>query len=206
VVRDYFDTIHAGIPRLEAKAKVPLPDDPDAPPVDYEYLLELERDGFTDMPFEGASHKYNVRDLLQGIEEREFDVFLSHNSVDKPVVRELAKLLRRRGVRPWLDEERLTPGKVWQEEMAEAITACPAIAVLVGPNGFGNWELEETYVALNEYAERKKPIIPVWLPGLADKPELPAVWAFVKQRTWVDFSEGLESEQLHRLVNALTAR
>ena len=34
----------------------------------------------------------------------DFDVFLSHNSKDKPV-RQIAAKLRERGITPWLDEE-----------------------------------------------------------------------------------------------------
>ena len=40
----------------------------------------------------------------------EFDVFLSHSSKDKPVVRELAARLKKDGVRVWLDEEQIKPG------------------------------------------------------------------------------------------------
>ena len=203
VVRDYFSTIHVGIPRLRAKAKIPLADDPEAPPVDYEYLLELERDGVRELRFEGASRIHTVRDLLQGVDERGFDVFLSHNSEDKPVVRELAKLLRTRGIRPWLDEERLTPGRVWQEEMAEALNACTTVAVLLGRAGFGDWEKEETYVALNDATDRKKFVIPVLMPGHEEPPEVPHIWSFLKTRTWVDLSDGLDSEPFGRLVDAI---
>ena len=41
----------------------------------------------------------------------EFDVFLSYNSRDKPSVRELADTLLNYGVRPWLDERELVPGR-----------------------------------------------------------------------------------------------
>jgi hypothetical protein len=34
----------------------------------------------------------------------DYDVFFSHSSKDKPVVRELAKRLRQDGLRVWLDE------------------------------------------------------------------------------------------------------
>lgn len=37
----------------------------------------------------------------------QFDIFLSHSSKDKPVVRELAARLKRDGVRVWLDEEHI---------------------------------------------------------------------------------------------------
>ena len=39
-----------------------------------------------------------------------FDVFLSHSSKDKTVVRELAERLRGDGVRVWFDEWELRPG------------------------------------------------------------------------------------------------
>ena len=44
----------------------------------------------------------------------EFDVFLSHNSRDKNQVKELAKLLRARGLKCWLDVDDLVPGEMWQ--------------------------------------------------------------------------------------------
>jgi len=43
-----------------------------------------------------------------------FDVFLSHNSKDKPVVRQIAEALKGRGVRAWLDERELPPGSLWR--------------------------------------------------------------------------------------------
>jgi hypothetical protein len=42
-------------------------------------------------------------------EKQAFEVFLSHNSQDKPAVRALAALLRERGTEVGLDEEQLTP-------------------------------------------------------------------------------------------------
>lgn len=40
-----------------------------------------------------------------------FDVFLSHNSRDKPAVRPIAEALEGRGLRVWLDERELPPGR-----------------------------------------------------------------------------------------------
>ncbi len=47
----------------------------------------------------------------------EFNVFLSHNSKDKPAVRRLANALEARGIRAWLDERELVPGRPWQEAL-----------------------------------------------------------------------------------------
>lgn len=38
-----------------------------------------------------------------------YDVFFSHSSGDKPVVRELATQLKQNGVRVWLDEKQIKP-------------------------------------------------------------------------------------------------
>src|SRR5574342_734262 len=40
----------------------------------------------------------------------DYDVFLSHNSKDKPVVLELANRLKQDGLRVWLDEWEIQPG------------------------------------------------------------------------------------------------
>jgi hypothetical protein len=39
-----------------------------------------------------------------------FDVFLCHNSEDKPAVREISKKLVKEGIKPWMDEEQIPPG------------------------------------------------------------------------------------------------
>src|SRR6185369_14578730 len=65
------------------------------------------------------------------------DVFLSHNSKDKPAVRELAAALRARGIEVWLDADDLLPGQRWQEELEKVIKTAASGAVLVGGDGFG---------------------------------------------------------------------
>ncbi|MBF0495414.1 MAG: toll/interleukin-1 receptor domain-containing protein [Deltaproteobacteria bacterium] len=50
-----------------------------------------------------------------------YDVSLCHNSQDKPAVRNLAELLSKRGIRVWLDEWALIPGRPWQEALEKAI-------------------------------------------------------------------------------------
>jgi internalin A len=204
VVRDHFQAIHAAIPRLEAKAQVPLPNDPQAPCVDYEYLCRLEREGVDRMLFPEASKPYSIRELLDGIDELNFDVFLSHDSRDKPAVRELAKLLRQRGVRPWLDEMYLTPGEPWKRELVEAVEFCRTVAVLLGPSGIGPWELEEARLALDEAVRLKKRLIPVLLPNAAEPSELlPPEWRMLEQRTRVDFRTGFLDEKLDSLCRGI---
>ena len=53
------------------------------------------------------------------------DVFLSHDSDDKPTVRKLRATLKKRGVRVWLDEDELRPGQRWIHGLEEALDRAP---------------------------------------------------------------------------------
>lgn len=132
-----------------------------------------------------------------------FDVFLSHNSRDKPAVREIADSLGKRGLRVWLDERELVPGRTWQEGLEEAIETAKSAAVLVGRDGLGPWEVPEMRAALDESVRRKLPVIPVLLPGASDKPDLPL---FLRAFTWVDLRDGLTEAAIDRLVWGITGK
>ncbi|MEH2410973.1 toll/interleukin-1 receptor domain-containing protein [Nostoc sp.] len=54
-------------------------------------------------------------------DEDQFDVFLCHNSKDKPEVEEIAHELIRQRIKPWLDKWELRPGLVWQSLLEEQI-------------------------------------------------------------------------------------
>ncbi len=82
-------------------------------------------------------------------EETQYDVFLSYNSADKPVVEILARRLVEAGLTLWLDTWNLVPGEPWQEAIEEALDACPTVAVFLGSSGIGSWESEEMRSALS---------------------------------------------------------
>ena len=71
---------------------------------------------------------------------KQFHVFLSHNSSDKPAVEELAQRLRAAGLEPWLDKWNLVPGDAWQPALEEALRDSETCVVFVGPSGFGAWQ------------------------------------------------------------------
>jgi hypothetical protein len=130
-----------------------------------------------------------------------FDVFLSHNSKDDDVVRELGSALRARQLRVWLDEWELVPGRPWQEAVEQAIATTRSAAVLVGVAGLGPWEVSEMRACLELCVERHMPVIPVLLPGAPVKPTLPL---FLRRFTWVDLREGLSEAGLDRLQWGIT--
>jgi hypothetical protein len=67
-------------------------------------------------------------------EEIQYDVFLSHNSRDKPAVEILARHLVEASFTPWLDTWNLVPDEPWQETIKEALDACQTLVVEKGAN------------------------------------------------------------------------
>src|SRR5262245_31848300 len=132
-----------------------------------------------------------------------FDVFLSHNSRDKPAVRALAEALQDRGLKVWLDEWELVPRRRWQEALEEVIETTGAAAVLVGKDGPGPWQDKEMRAFLSEFIERSLPVIPVLLSGAPEKPALPI---FLKGFTWVDLRGELTDDGLDRLQWGITGK
>jgi TIR domain len=123
--------------------------------------------------------------ILQGkIATNDFDVFLCHNSADKPAVKELGDQLRARGLLPWLDVEQLPPGLPWQTALENQIKKIKAVAVFVGKQGIGPWQDLEQAAFLRQFVKRKCPVIPVILPNARKAPKLPT---FLESMTWVDF-------------------
>lgn len=204
VVRNYFDSIHLTYGSLEVEAKVPLPRDPQAPPVDYRYLQELEGEGVIEQRFEKARKKYRIRELLDGVDDRRYDIFLSHNSEDKPVVRKIRNLLQKQGIRCWFDEDNLTPGELWELELSEALSECRCIAVLVGPNGPGEWQAIEAQLGTIRAVSERRKLIPVLLPGVSKSAvDKEANYDLLRLRTWIDLSRGLSEKGIRRLVDVV---
>lgn len=134
------------------------------------------------------------------IATRDYDVFLCHNSKDKPVVKEIANQLKQRDILPWLDEWELRPGIPWQSELERQIENIKAVAVFVGQDGIGPWQNMELESFLLEFVKRKCPVIPVILLSCENPPKLPI---FLSRMTWVDFRKR-DPDPLERLVWGIT--
>ncbi len=114
-----------------------------------------------------------------------FDVFLAHNSVDKPQVKAIAKELRARGLNPWLDEEQIAPGELFQDAIERAIPQMKSAAICIGPKGLGKWERLELRTFISQFVNKGSPVIPLLLPGVKSIPEN---LLFLPQFNWVIFS------------------
>jgi hypothetical protein len=138
---------------------------------------------------------------LEGkVATKDYDVFLCHNSDDKPAVKEIGNRLKERGLLPWLDEWELRPGLPWQRALEQQIKTIKAAAVFVGESGIGPWQDLELAAFLRQFVKREWPVIPVLLPGEKERPELPP---FLEGMTWVDFRKS-EPDPMEQLVWGVT--
>ena len=113
-----------------------------------------------------------------------FDVFLCHNSQDKPAVKKIAEELLARGLNPWFDEWELRPGLPWQRTLEGQISTIRSAAVFVGDKGIGPWQELELEAFLRQFVNKRLPVIPVILEDANQAPDLPA---FLTGMHWVDF-------------------
>jgi WD40 repeat protein len=119
------------------------------------------------------------------VETNDFDVFLCHNSADKPQVIAIAERLKEEGILPWLDIWEIPPGTRWQKELNKQLRKVRSAAVFVGARGPGPWQDLEMETLLQDIGRRKRPIIPVILPGRRGNPRLPGfldMWHRVDMR------------------------
>lgn len=128
--------------------------------------------------------------------EDAIDIFLSHNSKDKPIVRELRQRLIEAGHSVWLDEKDLVAGRPWLDDIERALLHSTAIIVTIGVSGLGPWETPEMRAALIQMVRRQTPVIPLLLPGAPDQVELPL---FLQTLTWVDCRKGFDSFEIEQI-------
>ncbi len=60
---------------------------------------------------------------------RKLRVFLCHAHADRVAVRELYRRLKEQGVEPWLDDEALLAGQLWQQEIPKAVSKSDVVIV-----------------------------------------------------------------------------
>jgi hypothetical protein len=85
-----------------------------------------------------------------------YDVFLSHNSKEKPLVRPLYAWLRDNlgKHRIFFDEAELGLGQVIPGGLEGALNECRCALVCYGPKGTGPWHEQELWSLLTKAIER----------------------------------------------------
>jgi hypothetical protein len=79
-----------------------------------------------------------------------FDVFLSHNSRDKPWAVELKTALEARGLKVWLDKDEIRPGDQFAEALEQGIAQSATLALIISPEAVASgWVKREYHRALS---------------------------------------------------------
>lgn len=137
-------------------------------------------------------------------QQPQFDIFLAHNSVDKPQVRTIAKELKYCGLSPWLDEEQIRPGTAFQDEIQKAILQVKSAAIFIGPLRIGKWQAFEIKAFVSRCINKGIPVIPVLLPGVS---EISEELILLQELKWVAFTNGVDDyEALDKLKWGVTGQ
>lgn len=131
---------------------------------------------------------------------REHDVFVSHNSKDKPIVKKVVDKLKSRGVIVWFDADRMGGGDSTLEKLFEAVEYSRTYAILVGKNGFGTWHNKEMEVCVRKAAEENKKVMAVLLPGYPKELKLNP---FLDSYTRIDLQDGFDTNEFERFFEAI---
>ena len=139
-------------------------------------------------------------------EQKEFDVFLSHNSSDKESIRVIAKKLEQAGIRTWLDEGQFKGGDYWLGKLYEILDKTDTVFFFLGINGVGPWQdgeigyLHQRYISSRRQSPR---IVPILLPG-ASIDNLPSKLNYLKEIQFVTL-ENLDSyDEISKLLQVFT--
>lgn len=90
------------------------------------------------------------------------EVFLSHSSLDRQFVSDLAGVMRRHGVPVWYSQTNIVGAQQWQDEIGAALQRCDWFAVVLSPQSAGSmWVKRELSYALqqNRFENRIVPIV-----------------------------------------------
>lgn len=153
------------------------------------------------IPKEKLSIVYANQDSANNIHK--FDVFLAHNSQDKPTIEVIAEQLKKHGIKYWIDTEQILPGRWFQDVIQKAIPNVKSVAMFLGIHDLGKWQLLELRAFMKQCVDKDLPLIPVLLPGVEKVPE---DLLFLEQLNWVSFESLDDEAALDNLVWGITGK
>ena len=125
--------------------------------------------------------------------------FLSHSSVDQPIVREVAKGLQDAGIDIWLDEDELRSGDRLTQMIQSGLDAADFMVYFISQDSMKSaWSQRELNMIMMRRLEQKKgaAVLPVRL----DDAEVPAL---LRDVMYLDLRDGDVSRAVARLVEAI---
>ncbi|HBR0923188.1 TPA: toll/interleukin-1 receptor domain-containing protein [Klebsiella quasipneumoniae subsp. quasipneumoniae] len=129
-------------------------------------------------------------------------VFLSHNSEDKPIVEKIGEFLEANGVTAWIDKWRMSPGDSLIEKIGEALDKSEKLVVFLSPDSVdSNWVKQEVATGkIMELAEEKGVGINFIIPVLLRPCKIP--W-FLKDKVYANFSDKSFEAACHELLRGI---
>lgn len=97
-------------------------------------------------------------------------MFVSYAAKDSEVAKELQRALQRKGLDCFLAEKDLTAGKVWREEIRDALHLSRVFVLLLTPNSVtSKWAMCEA----GAFWALRRPIVPAYMfVNIGDVPEI----------------------------------
>src|SRR5262249_39541361 len=124
-----------------------------------------------------------------------YDVFISHSSKDKPMVRELASRLKADGLSVWFDEWEISPGDIIGLKIEQGLEQSRTLVLVMSVNAFASeWVTLERHTALfRDPTNALRRFIPVRLDNIKIKDTL-------KQFAYVDWRQKSDEEYARLLA------
>ena len=136
----------------------------------------------------------------------QYDVFLCHNSRDKPEVKEIEQQLQAQGIRTFLDVSEILGGDSWSIKIVEAISESKTGVVFLGSNDLGLYQKKEIKEFRGKRFRTNFKVIPVLLKD-APPPEnlnLPSDHRWlIDELHCVDLRSGKDPQALEKLIKAI---
>ncbi len=98
-------------------------------------------------------------------DEFPYDVFLSHSSKDKKIIRLLAERLKKDGVKVWFDEWEIRPGDSIPAKIEEGLEHSRVLVLCMSANAFGSdWaQLESGTFRFRDPLNKERRFLPLRL-------------------------------------------
>ena len=131
------------------------------------------------------------------LNERPYDVFVSHSNKDKKTADALVHVLEERGTRCWIAPRDITPGASWAGSIMEAITQCRVFVLILSRNSNTSVQvLQEIERAVN----RGLTVVPM---RIEDVPPSQDLELFLGMRHWLDAFGGSQPQQIQECATAI---
>ena len=132
---------------------------------------------------------------------RTYDVFISYNSKDAKVASDLARRLKKAGLKVWLDAWTIRGGDHFDDKIEAGLEKSRSVAVLAGPGGFGPWQRREIARAVEDRHLRVIPVL------LAKPPRGSRTSLALAGLSRIDLTSGLDDKNgIRELVSAIKAK